>query len=78
MPYDVSLDEKLFAKSHETDNGRLTVNIYSYNGGRKKIQISRETRDKQDNLKFSKLGRISKEEMEALLPIIREALTNMD
>ena len=77
MPYDNSLDEKLFAKSYDTDNGRLTVSIYSYNGGQKKIQISRETKDKQDNLKFSKLGRVSKDEMEALMPILQEALAKM-
>jgi len=78
MPYDNSLDEQLFAKSHDTDNGRLTVSIYSYNGGQKKIQISRETKDKQENLKFAKLGRVSKDEMESLMPILTEALSNMN
>ena len=78
MPYDNSLDEQLFAKSHDTDNGRLTVSIYSYNGGQKKIQISRETKDKQDALKFAKLGRVSKDEMESLMPILTEALSNMN
>ncbi len=78
MPYDNSLDEQLFAKSQDTDNGRLTVSIYSYNGGQKKIQISRETKDKQDNLKFAKLGRVSKDEMESLMPILTEALSNMN
>jgi len=78
MPYDNSLDEQLFAKSFDTDFGRLTVSVYSYNGGQKKIQISRETKDKQDNLKFAKLGRVSKDEIEALIPIIQEALPKMD
>ena len=78
MPYDNSLDEQLFAKSQDTDNGRLTVSIYSYNSGQKKIQISRETKDKQDNLKFAKLGRVSKDEMESLMPILTEALSNMN
>ncbi len=78
MPYDNSLDEQLFAKSQDTDNGRLTVSIYSYNAGQKKIQISRETKDKQDNLKFAKLGRVSKDEMESLMPILTEALSNMN
>ncbi|MDP8296626.1 MAG: hypothetical protein RAP41_00365 [Candidatus Orphnella occulta] len=78
MPYDNSLDEQLFAKSQDTDSGRLTVSIYSYNSGQKKIQISRETKDKQDNLKFAKLGRVSKDEMESLMPILTEALSNMN
>jgi hypothetical protein len=78
MPYDSSLDEQLFTKACDTDNGRLSVSIYSYNNGQKKIQISRESKDQQDNLKFAKLGRVSKSEMEALLPLIQEALSKMD
>ncbi len=78
MPYDSSLDQQLFTKSTDTDNGRLSVSIYSYNNGQKKIQISRESKDQQDNLKFAKLGRVAKAEMEALLPIIQEALSKMD
>ena len=78
MPYDSSLDQQLFTKSCDTDNGRLSVSIYSYNNGQKKIQISRETKDQQDNLKFAKLGRVAKSEMEALLPIIQEAISKMD
>ena len=78
MPYDPSLDDNLFSKSVETDNGRLTVSIFSYNNGPKKLQISRENRDKADNLKFAKLGRVSKSEIESLLPLIQEALNSMD
>jgi len=78
MPYDRDLDNSVFTKPVETDMGRLSVNVYSYNNGPKKLQISRETRDKQDNLKFAKLGRITKNEMESLLPLIQEALAHMD
>jgi len=78
MPYDNSLDQSLFSKSSDTENGRLTVSIYSYNGGQKKLQISRETKDREDNLKFAKLGRITKDEMTALIPMIQEALSKMD
>jgi len=78
MPYDRDLDNSVFTKPVETDMGRLSVNVYSYNNGPKKLQISRETKDKQDNLKFAKLGRITKNEMESLLPLIQEALAHMD
>ena len=78
MPYDSSLDERLFSKSWETDTDRLTVSIYSYNQGQKKIQINRERRDKSGDLKFAKLGRMNKEEAEAVLPLIQEALAQMD
>jgi len=78
MPYDSSLDECLFSKSWETDSDRLTVSIYSYNQGTKKLQISREGRNAQGELRYAKLGRMNKEEIEAILPLIQEAIQNMD
>jgi uncharacterized lipoprotein YehR (DUF1307 family) len=78
MPYDSSLDETLFSKSWENDAGRLTVSVYSYNNGPKKLQISRENRGGQGELRFAKLGRLTKEEAEAILPAMQEAIKNMD
>ena len=78
MPYDTSLDESLFSKTWETDSQRLTVSVYSYNKGAKKLQITRENRDSQGEFRFAKLGRMSKEEVEAILPIIQEAIKHMD
>jgi hypothetical protein len=78
MPYDNSLDERLFSKSWETDSDRLSVSIYSYNQGTKKLQLNRERKNKDGELKFAKLGRLTKEEMEAILPLIQEALPQMD
>lgn len=77
MPYDSNLDEKVFSKSWETDSGRLTVSVYSYNKGPKKLQITRENRTGEGELRFTKLGRLGKEEIEAILPLIQEALSNM-
>ena len=78
MPYDSSMDESLFSKSFENDSGRVTVSVFSYNKGQKKLQISRENRDPQGELRFAKLGRMSKEEVEAILPSIQEAVKVMD
>ncbi len=78
MPYDSSLDECLFTKSQETEMGRLTVSIYSYNKGTKKLQITRENRDDTGDFKFTKLGRMTKEEMSLVLPLIQEAMAKMD
>ena len=78
MPYDSSLDERLFSKSCETDTERLTVSVYSYNKGAKKLQISRENKDPQGDFRFAKLGRMSKKELESLLPFLQEALNHMD
>jgi len=78
MPYDTSLDERLFSKSNEMETGRLTVSVYSYNKGVKKLQISRENRDPQGDFRFAKLGRMAKEEAEAVIPFMQEALKHMD
>ena len=43
MPYDSSLDKQLFTKSWEGEGTKISVSIYSYNNGVKKLQISRET-----------------------------------
>ena len=78
MPYDGSLDESLFSKSWENDSGRLTVSGYSYNKGAKKLQISRENRDPEGNFRFAKMGRMSKEEIQAILPLLQEASKHME
>jgi predicted transcriptional regulator len=77
MPYDSSLDEQLFAKSFETEEGRITVSVYSYNNGAKKLQIVRENKDPEGNLRFAKMGRLTKLEIEGVLPFIQEAISHM-
>ncbi|MFH1692409.1 MAG: hypothetical protein ABIC68_07620 [Candidatus Omnitrophota bacterium] len=77
MPYDSSLDQQLFSKAWETDSGRLTVSVYSYNGGAKKLQITREDKNSEGGYRFANLGRLLKEEIEAILPLIQEAIPNM-
>jgi len=77
MPYDSSLDEQLFSKSLDTNEGRITVSVYSYNNGAKKLQIVRENRDPEGNLRFAKMGRLTKAEAEGILPFIQEAITQM-
>ncbi|MCM8775143.1 MAG: hypothetical protein NC930_02135 [Candidatus Omnitrophica bacterium] len=78
MPYDSKLDECLFSKSWGTESERLTVGVYSYNKGPKKLQITRENVIGEDGFRFVRLGRLSKEEVNALLPIIQEALSYLN
>lgn len=78
MPYDSELDKSLFSKFWESAEQRLTVSVYSYNQGPKKLQISRQNKDEQGDFKFFKLGRMTKEEIESLLPLLKEALSYMD
>ena len=76
MPYDSSLDKQLFAKSWEGDGTKITVSIYSYNNGPKKLQISRENMDAEGQPRFSKLGRMTKEEFEGIQPFLQEVLAH--
>ncbi len=78
MPYNRELDECLFSKSWETESERLTTSVYSYNNGPKKLQITRENKDSQGSYRFVKLGRVTKEEVASLLPLIQEASNHMD
>ncbi|MDD4202450.1 MAG: hypothetical protein PHQ52_03195 [Candidatus Omnitrophica bacterium] len=78
MPYDSSLDECLFAKTHETESNKITVSVYSYNKGQKKLQITRENKSADGQFRFTKLGRLVKEEIEAILPLIQEAMKLLD
>jgi len=77
MPYDSSLDNKLFEESWEAENGKVVVSVHSYNNGSKKLQIVREIKDRNGNFTFAKLGRLSKEELQGILPFIQEALAIM-
>ncbi len=77
MPYDSSLDKQLFSKSWESEDMKLTVSIFSYNNGPNKMQISREARGAEGDLRFAKLGRLTQEEAQAVLPLIQEALSAM-
>ena len=75
MPYDANLDKQLFAKSHEGEGTRITVSIYSYNNGPKKLQLSRENLDAESQWRFAKLGRMTKEELQGVLPFLQESLS---
>ena len=78
MPYDSSLDKQLLVKSLESDTGKITVSVHSYNNGPKKLQIIRENVDEEGNSRFAKLGRLMKKELEGILPYLQEALSSMD
>jgi len=77
MPYDTSKDAELYSKAYEDDNGKIVVSVHSYNNGPLKLQVTRAVKDREGNYTFSKLGRLSKEEIEGILPLIQEALVKM-
>ena len=44
MPYDKSLDVECFKEMKEFENTRISVGVFSYNEGPRKIQITRENK----------------------------------
>lgn len=77
MAYDSSLDQQLFMKEFESGKGKITISVYSYNNGPRKAQISRSVKDENGNYAFAKLGRLTKEELQEILPLLQGALTAM-
>jgi hypothetical protein len=77
MPYDSSLDKEEFSKTYEAEITKVIVSVHSYNNRPKKLQITRENRDGSGTFRFTKLGRLAKEELQAILPIIQEAMSVM-
>lgn len=78
MAYDRSLDVEVFSESEELEGTKITVSVYSYNEGTPKLQISRQNKNADGEYKYSKLGRMTKEEVQAVLPHIKSALEAME
>lgn len=78
MPYDAALDKEVFKVTKEFGESRITVGVFSYNNGEKKLQISRENAGADDNQwRFAKLGRMNKKEAQEVAPLIMKAIENM-
>ncbi|MBU1726483.1 MAG: hypothetical protein KJ880_02495 [Candidatus Omnitrophica bacterium] len=77
MPYDSSLDAEAYSRFWENDNGKIVVSVHSYKNGPKKLQIVRELKNASGEFTFAKLGRLSKEEIQGILPLIQEAIAVM-
>ena len=77
MPYDKSLDQEVFKEVKEFEDTRITVGVFSYNGGEKKLQLSRENKGATEEWRFAKLGRVTKAEIQEILPAISKAIENM-
>jgi hypothetical protein len=77
MPYDQSLDVSTFKETKEFGDSRITVGVFSYNGGAKKLQISRETQTQDGEWRFAKVGRMTKAEAKEIIPIMARAVETM-
>ena len=77
MAFDKNLDKSIFSETVAFETSRITVGVFSYNDGEKKLQISRENMSQDGEWSFAKLGRMFKDEAEAVLPVMEKALKHM-
>ena len=76
MPYDPALDVETFKEVKDFEGTRIRVGVFSYNNNEKKLQITREN-ETQGEWRFTKLGRLTKDEAKAIIPVMMKAIENM-
>lgn len=77
--FDKSLDKELFGEEASFETTKIRVSVMSYNEGRPKLQVSRENLDVDSgDWRWSKLGRMTKEEASEVLPLMQKALDSME
>ena len=77
MAFDKNLDKSLFSETISFETTRITVGVFSYNDGEKKLQISRENMSQDGEWSFAKLGRLFKDEVEKVMSVMEKALEHM-
>ncbi len=77
MPNDKTLDVESFKEVKEFEDTRVSVGVFSYNGGETKLQLSRENRGQTGEWRFAKLGRMTKDEAKEIIPIMMKAAESM-
>ena len=75
--FDPSLDKELFCEVAEFERSNIKVGVYAYNEGTAKLQLSRENKKADGSTSFAKLGRVTKEELDAILPLIEKAKAHL-
>ena len=75
--FDISLDKELYSESVEFERDRITVGVFAYNEGTPKLQVLRQRKNASGDFGFAKLGRMTKQEVEAVLPLIQKAIEHM-
>ena len=75
--FDKSMDKEIFSETIQFETTRITVGVFSYNDGEKKLQISRENMNQNGEWSFAKLGRMFKDEAEKVIPAMEKAMKHM-
>ena len=56
-----------------TEAGSIVVRVFSYNGGEPKVGVNRTWLDNNGDQKFKNLGRLTRDEADALAPLLTQA-----
>ena len=75
--FDKNSDKELFSETIKFETTRITVGVFSYNDGEKKLQLSRENMNQNGEWSFAKLGRMFKDEAEKVIPVMEKAIEKM-
>ncbi|MCB9358447.1 hypothetical protein H6503_00805 [Candidatus Woesearchaeota archaeon] len=75
--FDPNLDVQKFEEIVEFDGSNIKVGVYSYNEGQPKLQLSRERVNAEGQTSFAKLGRMTKDEAEKVIPVMQKAIESM-
>ena len=57
--------------------GAIAGGIIGFQSGEKKLQLGRENQDASGEWRFSKLGRMTKAEVQAIVPVMTKAVDSM-
>ena len=71
--FDKSLDKELFSEAVDFEKSRITVAVFAYNEGAAKLQITRQNKTAKGEFTFTKLGRLAKDELHGVLPLVEKA-----
>ena len=77
MAFNRDLDKEIWSETKEFETTRIKVGVFQYGEGEKKLQISRENRNANGEWTFSKMGRLFKDEVDAILPLMEKAKEKM-
>lgn len=77
MPYDKTMDVESFKEIKEFEDTRITIGVFAYGAGEKKLQLARENKNQSEEWRFAKVGRMTKQEAQEIIPVMMKAVESM-
>ena len=78
MAFDPTLDVEKWGEEIEFEGQKIKVSVMSYNEGIQKLQVARQKQNAEGEWSFAKLGRMTKEEVEKILPAMQKCVEKME